>query len=169
MTQNSSLIYVASPIWNAKIDHEVLEFVENLLLGMGLEAFIPALKDESKLTDIEIWKRDLAKIEESKFVIADVSQPSNGIGYEVCYAMTLKKPVIALLKSKKKSGDVSAMISGSPNVVIIRYRDLKDMKERLRSFKSKMLKLEVEACSRCGMDTIHIEDECYSCASAITS
>ncbi|MFW9993435.1 MAG: nucleoside 2-deoxyribosyltransferase [Candidatus Odinarchaeota archaeon] len=166
---SEKLVYVATPIWNAKIDRDVLEFVENLLLGLGLDAFIPALKDESTLADTEIWKRDLAKIEESDFVIAEVSQPSSGTGYEIAYAYSWKKPVIGLLKSKKKTGDISAMISGSPNVILIRYKDLNDLKEKLRSFKGKLASLKVESCARCEVDTVHVEDECYRCATSVVT
>ncbi|MHA1167538.1 MAG: nucleoside 2-deoxyribosyltransferase [Candidatus Hodarchaeales archaeon] len=164
----SKLIYVACPIiGGVKIDRGLLDLVENILLGMGYDVFIPALNNEKELKDTEIWQRDISKINESDFIIAEVTNKSHGVGYEIGYTMVMKKPVIGLLKSKKKSGDISAMISASPNVILIRYKDLNDLKDKLKKFKPQMGNMTVNECSKCGKESLHINGECYSCASSV--
>lgn len=59
----------------------------------------------------EIYQRDIAWINEADVVIADVTVPSLGVGYEVAYAQLLaKKPVLCVAQME---ANVSAMIDGS--------------------------------------------------------
>jgi 2'-deoxynucleoside 5'-phosphate N-hydrolase len=46
-------------------------------------------------------------------VIAEVSVPSHGVGYEIGFALANGKPVLALYQQGRK---VSKMISGNPDV-----------------------------------------------------
>lgn len=77
------------------------------------------------LPAVEIFRRDLAAIdrvaEARGIVVAEVSRPSHGVGYEVAYAVHVRRmPVIALWRV----GDgrrCSAMIEGSDSVRLIRY------------------------------------------------
>ncbi len=64
-----------------------------------------------KLPDNEIHDRDLAWINESDIVIANVSTPSLGVGYEVRKCIEIKKPTLCLYKKQDKK--LSAMIAGS--------------------------------------------------------
>ncbi|AKP66292.1 nucleoside 2-deoxyribosyltransferase [Companilactobacillus ginsenosidimutans] len=66
---------------------------------------------ETKLSDKEIRDRDIAWLEEADVMVADTTNPSLGVGYELAYAEKLHKPVVILHNDDKSH--LSAMISGS--------------------------------------------------------
>ena len=72
----------------------------------------------------QIFDRDLAWIDESDLVVAEVSIASLGVGYEIAYARYQREiPVIALWRPGATKR-CSAMIAGDPGVELIRYDDL---------------------------------------------
>lgn len=78
----------------------------------------------------EIYKRDMDWLVESDIVVAEVSSTSLGVGYEIGQAEALKKPVYCFCNST--IGDnLSAMISGNPNVKLYRYTTIEDIREIL--------------------------------------
>jgi 2'-deoxynucleoside 5'-phosphate N-hydrolase len=56
------------------------------------------LEWESKNTPQQIYTRDIEWLKESECVVAEVSSPSLGVGYEVCYALRIGKPVLCLYR-----------------------------------------------------------------------
>jgi len=56
------------------------------------------LELEKKLTPEQIYTRDIDWLNECDCVIAEVSNPSLGVAYEVCYALRIKKPVLCLYR-----------------------------------------------------------------------
>lgn len=74
-------------------------------------------------SDGDIYARDVRWIRESDVLIAEVSQPSIGVGYEIAYAEILDKPVLALycLDAEKT---ISAMVSGNANITTLEYESL---------------------------------------------
>jgi len=70
---------------------------------MALEAIVDPL---------EVYSRDVAWIKSSDVLIAEVSAPSHGVGYEIGFALGLGKRVLALYEEGSK---VSKMISGNPD------------------------------------------------------
>ncbi|MEX0787216.1 MAG: nucleoside 2-deoxyribosyltransferase [Anaerolineales bacterium] len=73
----------------------------------------------------EIYERDMAWIRECDVLIAEVSTPSHGVGYEVAFALSLKKPVLCCYRD---GAAVSKMITGndSPGMVVRAYRSESD-------------------------------------------
>lgn len=66
---------------------------------------------EAKLTSISIYERDIQLLNECDVVIAEVSNPSLGVGYEISYALHyLEKPTLCLYQ---KEVVVSCMITGN--------------------------------------------------------
>jgi 2'-deoxynucleoside 5'-phosphate N-hydrolase len=75
----------------------------------------------------EICARDLAWLDQSDLVVAEVSVPSLGVGYEIAYATRIRRiPVIALYR-KAFTQRCSAMIAGDPRVELIEYEDASAM------------------------------------------
>ncbi|MFC6176683.1 nucleoside 2-deoxyribosyltransferase [Companilactobacillus huachuanensis] len=64
-----------------------------------------------KQDDSYIRNRDIAWLKEADLVVAETSNPSLGVGYELGYAERLHKPVIILHNSK--NSQLSAMINGT--------------------------------------------------------
>lgn len=80
----------------------------------------------------EIFVRDLRWLDESELVVAEVSTPSHGVGYEIAYARWARQiPVIALYR-RGRTKRCSAMISGDPGIRFLEYEDVEAALESLR-------------------------------------
>jgi nucleoside 2-deoxyribosyltransferase len=87
------------------------------------------------LNDKQIYTRDIKWIESSDLVIAEISGPSLGVGFEIAYAIFQQKiPVLALVSSEVKK--LSAMITGcnSQLLTIRRYKNIEDMKNIISNY-----------------------------------
>jgi len=68
----------------------------------------------------EIWQTDLDWVREADAIIAEVTTPSLGVGYEIAKAEEWGKPVLALYRPSPERKP-SAMILGSPNIHCVQY------------------------------------------------
>lgn len=76
----------------------------------------PELEEmESKMTEQEIYARDLGLLERSDALIAEVTVPSTGVGYEICRALIRRIPVLCL---HRPEAAVSAMVLGNPGPLL---------------------------------------------------
>jgi nucleoside 2-deoxyribosyltransferase len=68
----------------------------------------------------EVYQRDIAWIEECQALVAEVSTPSHGVGYEIAWALGLLKPVLCIYRHDAR---VSKMITGndSPTLRLATY------------------------------------------------
>jgi hypothetical protein len=132
------IIYCAGPIKGdttfQKIYLEIINFIES-------EGHTPLAELSAKftptnpLTDKQIYTRDLKWIDGSKMMIAEISGPSLGVGFEIAYAVYQKKiPVLALVNNTVKN--VSAMITGCDSILltVVNYRNPEDLKEIIRLY-----------------------------------
>lgn len=71
-----------------------------------------------KRADWFIHRRDCEWIHDSDVLIAEVSAPSLGVGYEVSYAESMGLEVLCLYR---EGVTVSAMILGSPELTAVSY------------------------------------------------
>lgn len=90
---------------------------------------------EAVIDPLQVYARDVAWIRASDLLIAEVSVPSHGVGYEIGFALGLGKPVLALYQEGKK---VSKMISGNPdpNLSVKSYQNSEHIVQLIRSFLS---------------------------------
>ena len=70
---------------------------------------------EMEMTEEEIYIRDMNLLAESDALIAEVTVPSTGVGYEICRALMQGIPVLCL---HRPEAVVSAMILGNPDPLI---------------------------------------------------
>jgi nucleoside 2-deoxyribosyltransferase len=86
---------------------------------------------EKEMTEEEIYARDMNLLKESGAVIAEVTVPSTGVGYEICRALTLGIPVLCVHKPEAL---VSAMLLGNPNPLLqIKAYSKKEMLKQIIS------------------------------------
>lgn len=80
------------------------------------------LEMESVVDPREVYRRDINWVQACDVLIAEVSTPSHGVGYEIALALMLEKPVLACFRS---GAAVSKMILGNdhPRFKIGMYRD----------------------------------------------
>lgn len=89
------------------------------------------------LTACDIFERDLGWLGEADVLVAEVSTPSTGVGYEIA-AMRYRfdRPVIALYRPAF-TARCTAMVSGDRQIELIEYDSRADLLPRLRQALSK--------------------------------
>jgi len=73
----------------------------------------------------EIHDRDLDWLKSADVVVAEVTTPSLGVGYEIGRATQWEKPVLCLFRNDA-GRTLSSMISGCPGVVVREYSTVDD-------------------------------------------
>lgn len=132
-------IYFACSISGGRKDEKAYQYLVEVLEEMGIEVPTAHIAETGiEIVDggedpLDIYQRDVKWIEESDVLIAEVSTPSHGVGYEIGYALTLQKPVLCLYDQEVV---VSKMITGNPHPLLSvkAYRDLADAEVILRRY-----------------------------------
>jgi nucleoside 2-deoxyribosyltransferase len=88
---------------------------------------------EAIIDPSDVYSRDINWIRASDVLIAEVSAPSHGVGYEIGFALGLGKPVLTLYEEGRK---VSKMISGNPdpNLSVRAYKSPEHAVTLIREF-----------------------------------
>ena len=81
----------------------------------------------------DIHAKDLAWVRQADAVIAEVSNPSLGVGYEIGKAEEWGKPVLALYR-RQEGKKLSAMIDGSPLTETVHYSTLDEAQVAIDAF-----------------------------------
>ncbi|MEP7135270.1 MAG: nucleoside 2-deoxyribosyltransferase [Chloroflexota bacterium] len=94
---------------------------------------------EAGIDPSTVYTRDVDWIRACDVLIAEVSVPSHGVGYEIAFALGIGKPVLALYQQGRK---VSKMITGNPdmNLQVQAYQDSAEGVRVLREFLARHLK-----------------------------
>lgn len=109
-------IYFACSITGGRDNEHVYQALTAALLADGHEVPTAYLADssvmhlEALVSPQDVYERDVEWIRLADAVIAEVSVPSHGVGYEVGYALNLEKPVLCLFERGRR---VSKMITGN--------------------------------------------------------
>ena len=94
---------------------------------------------EADIDPQEVYARDVDWIRTSAVLIAEVSVPSHGVGYEIGFALGIGKPVLCVYQAGRK---VSKMITGNPdaNLQVQAYQDSAEAIRVIRDFLARILK-----------------------------
>lgn len=79
----------------------------------------------------EIHERELALLERSDALVAEVTVTSFGVGYQIAKAEALDKPILCIYRPGRA---LSAMLLGSTKIEYQAYSSINEMKELLNSF-----------------------------------
>lgn len=90
------------------------------------------LAQEQFLSEEDIFKRDMQWLAEADIVIAEVSTPSLGVGYELAVAEQMNIPCFCLFR-KQDSSRLSAMIEGNPFYHVATYENIREVKAIIES------------------------------------
>ena len=85
---------------------------------------------ESIMDDSAIHNRDMDWLISPNLIVAEVTNPSLGVGYEIGRAIEYNKKIICLYRQENKK-KISAMIAGSDKIICIKYSDLNDLKSSI--------------------------------------
>ncbi|UCE00434.1 MAG: nucleoside 2-deoxyribosyltransferase [Chloroflexota bacterium] len=96
----------------------------------------PEVMDLEDIVDPEeIYCRDIEWITNCDALIAEVSTPSHGVGYEISYALSKNKPVLCLHKQDVR---ISKMICGNnhPKIQVRVYKNPEEINQLIYNFLS---------------------------------
>lgn len=85
------------------------------------------------LADRDIHDRDLDWLRKADFLVAEVTTPSLGVGYEIAKATEWGKPVLCVFRTDRGK-KLSAMIAGSDGVQVSTYKAVHDLAEVFAGF-----------------------------------
>lgn len=91
------------------------------------------LVDEREIPPCQIHERDITWLKSSDLVIAEVTTPSLGVGYELGRSVEMGKPILCLYRSQEGKM-LSGMISGSPGIVTVVYETPEDAMKWISGF-----------------------------------
>ncbi len=134
-------IYFACSITGGRAYEAVYQSITRALLEDGIEVPTAHLAetsvvDEEKIIEPSaVYERDVAWMRSADALIAEVSMPSHGVGYEIGYALNLGKPVLCLHEQGRA---VSKMITGNPhpNLMVRAYQTSVQAADLARGFVS---------------------------------
>jgi hypothetical protein len=88
---------------------------------------------EKVVTPLDIYQRDVNWVTGCEALIAEVSTPSHGVGYEIALANFFQKPVLCCYRTGKT---VSKMITGNPSPLqkVISYQSLTELVAQVELF-----------------------------------
>lgn len=90
-------------------------------------------KGDDGPSDRYIHDRDMNWLAACDLVVAEVTVPSLGVGYELGWAGALGKPVLCLYRPIPER-PLSAMIAGSPGIEAIAYSSMDEARNILKAF-----------------------------------
>ena len=124
-------IYFACSITGGREFESVYQSIVHALAENG-HSVLTAHLVESDVMEIEaghspeyVYTRDTNWIRECDVLIAEVSVPSHGVGYEIGFALGIEKTILALHQDDR---NVSKMISGNPdkNLTVKMYSSIEE-------------------------------------------
>jgi hypothetical protein len=79
------------------------------------------------------YARDMEMLEQAELMIAEVTTPSLGVGYEIAQAEARGIPILALYRPQPDKS-LSAMIDGSPKTQVAYYQTMDEVSSIIKSF-----------------------------------
>ncbi len=115
-------IYFAGSIRGGRADsglyHRMISYIKKT--DTVLTEHVGRLNLRESVPDAEIYDRDTAWLKEADAVIAECSNPSLGVGYELAYAERLGVPAHIFYR---RDAGLSAMLAGDPYFRVYGYDD----------------------------------------------
>ena len=122
-------IYFAGSIRGGRVDIIHYKTIINALENLTNKG--------EELSDIFIHDRDMNWLNNSDIIVADVSNPSHGVGYEIGRAIEKGKKIICLFKDSNKY-QLSAMINGSDQLTLIKYTNSRSIVRKINQYFNKI-------------------------------
>jgi nucleoside 2-deoxyribosyltransferase len=137
-------IYFACSITGGRAFESVYQEFTQSMLADGHEVPTAHLAEsnvmalEKVIDPHEVYDRDVTWIRASNALIAEVSVPSHGVGYEIGFALERGKPVLCLAQT---GITVSKMITGNshPSLQVKTYQDVAEGIALIRKFLSDII------------------------------
>ena len=130
-------IYFACSITGGRQDEAEYQKIVDFLTTQGytvptaMLAGSGVVEMEINADAVNVYERDTTWIRGCDVLLAEISTPSHGVGYEIGYALNLQKPVICL---HRHGVAVSKMITGNRDfyLTIYDYTQIDDVLDRVQ-------------------------------------
>lgn len=125
---------------NAHLYQDIVDAIKESGAELLSELFADQSVDSTKglsvsknMSKQEVWEWDLNWVKEADLIIAEVTQPSLGVGYEIAKAEEWGKPILTLFYGHSDKR-LSAMIEGSTMNNTKYYANSKVVKTLVKQF-----------------------------------
>ncbi|MBA2687576.1 MAG: nucleoside 2-deoxyribosyltransferase [Gemmatimonadaceae bacterium] len=138
MSREPAIIYFAGSISGGRGDRALYVEIISALRSYG-RVLTEHIADENltdrgeTLGDVEIHDRDIEWLRSATCMVAEVTTPSLGVGYEIGRAAEWKLPILCLFRTGN-GRRLSAMIAGCGGVRLQVYADTSDLPRIFDSF-----------------------------------
>ena len=132
-------IYFAGAIRGGRGDAQLYESIIEYLgeKGQVLTEHVGSLnidnRGETSRKDEDIYNRDIEWLQSADIVVAEVTTPSLGVGYELGIAEKLQIPILCLYRAEMGKS-LSAMILGNTSFTCREYKQLIEAKKWINAF-----------------------------------
>lgn len=119
-------VYFSCSLTGGRQDQPVYAALVQHLQSLGHRVLTAHLADPEVMAQdavfdaAAVYSRDLAWLESCDALVADVTTPSHGVGFELAHARSLGKPVLCLHRAGTR---VSKMLAGCPEFRLGAYAD----------------------------------------------
>jgi len=132
-------IYFSCSITGGRRDQPEYAAIVRHLLDGGHHVPTSGLSDEAVLGEEavieprQVYARDVRWVEECDVLVAEVSTPSHGVGYEIALGLMLGKPVLCCYKHGAR---VSKMLTGNTHagMTLAEYHAAPDLLSQIDAF-----------------------------------
>lgn len=139
-------IYFSCSITGGRQDEAVYKAIVDFLLAEGHEVPTAHLSGsnvvelEESVDARDTYQRDVDWVTGCQALVADVSTPSHGVGYEIALALSEGKPVLCCYKVGRK---VSKMITGNshPTLRLAEYHSADEAVRLVKDFLDQTAKI----------------------------
>lgn len=112
---------------------ETAHLYEQIVLLLSEYGEVLTEKNNDGIEPQYIFERDTDWLREADVVVAEVTTPSLGVGYEIGLAESLEKRILCLYREQEDSR-VSAMVLGNRNLSIAQYESITDIEAYLQDY-----------------------------------
>ena len=160
------LAYLSAPIIHSGLrKDDFCTVVIKVLEDQGITVFAPQFLGPA--TPEVIYQRDVDNVMKSDFVIAEITNPSLGVGMELMLSIESMKPLLLFY-----NGDIdklSKMVRGAPGNALFIYETLDDVDRILRGLNLEdLLVLKCPNCNSHVAEVIEDKIRCVACRSVIS-
>ena len=132
-------IYFSGSIKGGREDKEIYFEIINILKKYG-EILTEYVWDQNlssygqkNFTDEQIYEKDTQWLKIADVIVAEVTTPSLGVGYEIAFAESLGKKILCLYR-ENGSKSLSSMIKGDKNLDVKIYKEVKELEMVFQEF-----------------------------------
>jgi len=125
-------IYFSCSITGGRDDQQIYQKMVDFMLAQGHDvptahlSKAEVLEEERVVSALDVYQRDVNWVNQCDVLVAEVTTPSHGVGYEIALALAQGKPVLCCYRNGRK---VSKMLLGNtnPTLTLAPYEEVEEV------------------------------------------